>query len=128
MSPRLQAALVLAGVFALGAVTGGAAVHFQHVRRIHAKFGGPPHQARLRGLLAALDREVDLDDAQRAKVREIVAAHEPEMKEIRRAAAPQLAAFRTKIAGEIRGVMRPEQMAAFDQFVKKQEERALDER
>ena len=44
------------------------------------------------------------------------------------ATAPQSAALRTKIAGEIREVLRPEQMAAFDRFLKKQEERALEER
>ena len=118
---------MLAGVFTLGAITGGAAVHFQHARRIHAIFGGAPQKGRFRGMVAALDREVALDDAQRAKVREIVAAHEPEMKEIRRSVSPRITALHATIAGEIRSVLRPDQMDAFDRFLKKQEERTLDE-
>lgn len=124
MSPRLQSALVLAGVFALGAITGGAAVHFTRERRIHAMMDAPPHQERLRRLLRALEHDVKLDDAQREKVKEILAGHEAEVKEIRRAAAPRLSALRARIAVEIRAVLRPDQAADFDEFLKKQEARA----
>jgi hypothetical protein len=121
VSPRLKSALVLAFVFLLGAVTGGFVVRLFAARRLHAVLDAPPHMARQRVLLTVLDRHVHLDDGQRDAIRRIFAAQEPEVREIRRVTAPRITALRARTAAEVQGVLRPDQMAGFRRFLKKQE-------
>ena len=126
MSPRLRSALVLAGVFAFGAMTGGAAVRGLGARRELSQHEGGSLLPRQRAFLRQLDREVDLDGRQRDEVRAILASHEPEVREIRRSIAPRAAALRARTFDEVRRVLRADQQAAFERFVDRQEARAGD--
>jgi uncharacterized membrane protein len=121
VSPRLKSALVLAGVFLLGVITGVFTVRLTAARRVHALLDAPPHLARARVFLIALDREVHLDGEQRDAIRKILDAQEPEVREIRRSVAPRLAALRGRATGEIQGVLRPDQKEGFRRFLDKQE-------
>jgi hypothetical protein len=124
MSPRLQSIVVLVGVFALGGVTGGALTRFYGARRTqHSIFEASPPILRQRAFVAALDREVTLDDDQRDEVRAIIREHEPEIREIRRMIGPRSRALRAAALDEIRRVMRPEQLPRFQRFVERQDAR-----
>jgi len=123
MSPRLASALVLAGVFLLGAVTGSGVTRITMARDVHAIIDAPPLVVRQKALLAGIDRSVHLDEQQRKEVRAILAAHAAEARELRRALEPRAADLRSKTFAEVRAVLRPEQMSAFQRFVERQEER-----
>jgi len=124
MSPRMQALLLLAGVFFLGAITGGAVTRSLAGRNLRGLVGGPPQLAGERAFLAALDRDVHLDPPQKAAVSAIFAAQEPEAQEIRRSVAPRIAALRLRTADDVRRALRPEQLEGFRRFMIRQEAHA----
>ena len=120
MSPRLASALVLAGVFVLGGVAGSGVTRYFGARREHALHEGAPPMRRHRAFIRALDRDVGLDRAQRRQVRAILASHEPEVREIRRALAP----LRRQAFEELRAVLRRDQQPGFQRFIDRQDARA----
>lgn len=124
MSPRMQALLLLAGVFFLGALTGGAVTRSVTARSLRGLVGGPPQLAGERAFLSALDRDVHLDAPQKAAVSAIFAAQEPEAQEIRRSVAPRIAALRLRTADDVRRVLRPEQLEGLRRFMIRQEAHA----
>jgi hypothetical protein len=124
MSPRSQALAILAAVFLLGAVTGGALARSVEVRRFQALLAGPADLAGERAFLVALDRDVHLDGAQREAVRAVFDAQEPEAKDIRRSVAPRIAALRLRTEADVRRVLRPDQLEGFRRFLIRQEARA----
>jgi hypothetical protein len=124
MSPRIQSILVLIGVFALGGVTGGALTRFYGVRHApRASFESPPLVMRQRAFIAALDRDVNLEDDQRDEIRAIMSEHEPEIRDIRRLVGPRVRALRAAALDEIRRVMRPDQLPRFQRFVERHDPR-----
>jgi hypothetical protein len=127
MSPRLKSIAVLLGVFALGGVTGGGVVRLVTLRRFHAMLDAPPMIVRQKAFIAALSRDVDLDDQQLDEVRRIVQTHEPELREIRRSIGPKTAQLRARTLEDVRRVIRPDQAAKFQRFVERQEKRARHE-
>lgn len=124
MSPRLTSALVLAGVFLLGAVTGSGVTRVMMARHVHAFIDAPPPVVRQKALIAGLDRAVHLDEQQRREVRAIFASHAAEARELRRLVEPRSEELQHKTFAEIRGVLRPEQMDAFQRFVERNEARS----
>jgi hypothetical protein len=123
MSPRLTSALVLAGVFLLGAVTGSGFTRFTMARSVHAFIDAPPPVVRQKALIAGLERAVRLDEQQRREVRAIVASHAAEARELRRLVEPRSEELKRKTFAEIRSVMRPDQLGAFQRFVERNEAR-----
>lgn len=124
MSPRLASALVLAGVFLFGAVTGGGVARFAGDRARPGGGEGAPLVMRQKALLRALDRDVGLERGQREQVRAILASHDGEFREIRRSLRPRAAKVRRQVLDEVRGVMRRDQLDAYQRFVDRQEARA----
>ncbi len=120
MNPRTQSILVLTGVFALGGVTGSALTRFAVARH---KPDAAPLVIRQKQFIAALDREVTLEDDQRAQVRAIMQEHEPEIREIRHLIGPRIRMLRNTALDEIRHVMRPDQLPRFQRFVDRQDAR-----
>jgi hypothetical protein len=124
MSPRIQSVLVLVGVFVLGGVTGGALTRFYGAHRTQRSlFETSPMVLRQRAFVAALDRDVHLEDDQLDAIRAIMAEHEPEIRELRRIIGPRTRALRAAALEEIRRVMRPDQMPRFQRFVERQDTR-----
>ena len=66
---------------------------------------------------------LDLDDAQTAKLQAIFDAGRKEYWEIYKAAKPRIKEIRKHSRAEIRGILRPEQVPAFETMIKEQDER-----
>lgn len=124
MSPRVQAMLLLVGVFVLGMITGGALTRSVTMRGLRDLVAGQQPLAGESAFIAALDRDVHLDAPQRARVSAIFAAQEPEAQEIRRSVAPRIAALRLRTAEDVRRELRPDQLEGFRRFLIRQEARA----
>jgi hypothetical protein len=123
VNPRVKAGLAFAGVFMLGVVTGVGGARYGHARVASALLDDEPGSARRHAVLWAIDRKVDLDKAQRAKVEAILLAHEPELTAVQRTIEPKNAPIYAKAEDEIRAVLTPDQIAKFDELSRKFHER-----
>lgn len=113
---KVMAALVLAGVFVLGNVSGAGVALLAVRHRIQKVLQGPPEDMETQGLVFALDRALKLDARQREQVAEIHKRHLPELNRIRRESEVPLAAERARTAAEIRGILKPDQQGKFDEL------------
>ena len=111
---NLYVALLLAGMFLLGALSGGAAVYIGVARKVRGILQGPPEELETRALVFALNRQLDLDETQRMQISNIVLRHQPELNATRRTIEPQLKEVRARSKDEIRAVLRAKQQAKFD--------------
>ena len=114
---RIKAYLALGGMFVLGAVSSAAAYH-AFLRRDDAEFFSGDRSKFEARRLEAMGRELDLDDAQLAKIGEIFGRHADERRrllrqEIETCGGP-MNAHRERVDAEIHGVLRPEQRARFE--------------
>jgi hypothetical protein len=108
--------LVLTGVFALGAVTGGGVVLYEAQHRIQGLMDKSPSEARREAILQLMRRKVGLDETQMEAVRRILIAHDPELREIRRSMAPQLGVVHKQVFAEVRRVLREDQLPQLDRL------------
>lgn len=124
---KLKGVLVLVGVFVLGALAGGAGLFaWQQRERADELMAGPSERMQRRRLVA-LARQLDLSDAQRDRIREIMVYHRTEQEKLLRDANDQcggaLREHKAKVDAEIRAVLSPEQQAQFDRLQLKQRDR-----
>ena len=133
--PVVAAALVL-GVFCAGLVSGGALVAIGARERggppplhhgppgPHGPGGprphGPPSPERIVGLL---QERLALDDAQVARVREIVIRQEQAVEAAMASSRPAIEAALGEGEAAIRATLRPEQQEAFERVVRERRER-----
>lgn len=114
---RLKAYGALAGMFVLGAVSSAAAYHAIVVRE-HAEFFSADSKTFEARLVEAMRRELDLDDAQRERVREIFQRHSDERRRLfrqeRDTCGGPMNAHRERVDAEIRAVLTPGQRARFE--------------
>ncbi len=119
----MQAIAVLAGVFALGVLTGSAAT---------LSLGGPaafhsrPHHG---GRMQMLEQRLDLTDEQSRRIEAIFSARSTEMEQLKREMFEGCGQpLREKVAAidaEIRTLLDPEQQRAFDELVEERRQRGL---
>lgn len=110
---RLLAALVLVGVFLLGAVAGASTATVVVARRIARLFESPKEtMARLYGW--QLGRRLHLTDAQRAEVERIVLDDHAELAKLWQTIEPQAAELRRRRHARIRAILTPEQQREAD--------------
>ncbi|SRR6266540_709618 len=122
---RLTVYLVLAGVFALGAASGGAA-GFAYVHQKHATLlrqdGHGFENRRLRGLT----RKLDLDEAQQQSVGAILDNDREEVRNLSREmfdrCGQSLRDHKANIDAQIRAVLRPEQQQTYDRLIEERRE------
>jgi hypothetical protein len=119
VSPRVRAALALAGVFVLGAATGVGGARFFVARHMAHALDAPLPAVRHRVVMNALDRQLDLSKDQHEKIAGILEKHEPEITEISRSVEPKLAPIFASIEDEIRAELTPDQRPKFDELAKK---------
>ncbi len=122
--PRLRAALVLVGVFTLGALAGAALVRVAVQRFVLRLTSEAPGEAEKRLTLYLLDDAVGLDAGQRQAIGEVLARHHAELTAARRAVYPAAAQVRARGAAAARALLRPDQWARFDRFVADSDRRA----
>jgi hypothetical protein len=116
VSPKLQGALVLVAVFALGTVTGGGVVFYAAQHRIHSLLDKSPGEARREAIVGMMRRRLNLEGRQVDAVRGILIGHEAEFREIHRTIAPQMGELRKHVFAEVRGVLREDQLPQLDRL------------
>lgn len=120
MSPRLRAALLLAGVFAAGLGFGSAATVLVVRHRLR---NPPPGGLVPPRVVHALVRDLDLDAAQKAKVTAIVDETRNELVGVADRAEPEVTGILLRARDRIRTELRPEQRERFDREVRRRLER-----
>jgi Spy/CpxP family protein refolding chaperone len=115
-SGKAIAAVLL--IFLLGAVTGGLTAHLIYQKRIEGMVrGGPGAMSEV--ILRRMDRELNLDSAQREAIRKIVQETHGEMRQIRRQFHPQIRLILAKSEERIKELLRPDQKEAFMRLIEK---------
>lgn len=122
---RFKAILGVLMVFLLGAAAGGFAVYHAERHGFEAFLAGRGHET---GdvIVRRLTRSLDLDAAQREKVRAIVAETHKEILEIRKPLQQQVEGAIDRSRARVRALLRPDQQAIFDRL--QAERRARKER
>jgi hypothetical protein len=114
---RLRAYGLVAGVFLLGVVAGGSVSYAYARAETRTLFSGD-RRAFEQMRLQALERELDLDAAQAAKIRTIFEAHRAERdrlgKQMFESCGEPVRNLKLRIDGEIKAVLRPEQVGRYD--------------
>jgi Spy/CpxP family protein refolding chaperone len=121
---RLGASALLAAVFVLGILVGGAATTLAdrqaHKGRPQARAGDGRS-----GYLDRLTRELDLTAAQRDSVEAVLDRHQPAMdsiwRELRR--SPEIAVEREAMRRDIRALLTPDQLEKYAAMLQRQETR-----
>ena len=103
-------------IFVLGIACGALLMHMSYKSRMDAFVSGKPGM-REEILLKRLSQKLDLDEQQRAAVREIIRGTQAEMKEIRKQYRPQMVQTLEKSRAEVRKILRPDQQKKYDQFL-----------
>ncbi|MBK7586695.1 MAG: hypothetical protein IPI67_41725 [Myxococcales bacterium] len=111
---RMGAVLALVVAFGLGAVAGGFGTKSFVLHRFAERFGGPPGRARMGFRIEAMTRALDLDSAQREKVKQVFERHEDERRRAFERCEPEHRALREKIDAEIREILTPDQRIKHD--------------
>lgn len=114
-----MAILVAAALLASGLAIGALGVHLFYSQRI-VSAGGPPMPV---GPMFErwLVRRLDLSDAQRDEVREILDRSRIETDELRREMGPRLQAMNRRTTEAISEVLTPEQREKLEEFMARQE-------
>jgi hypothetical protein len=101
-------------VFLLGAIA-GSLITFGVIRQMYQLGRGP--QARTDFVVRKLSWDLWLDAQQRDQLRGIVQDGQQEMKPVRQQIHPQVEAILDRADTKIRAILRPNQVAKFDQLV-----------
>ena len=102
----VQAALVLAATFVLGAISGAGFLHWSH---------GPPPGPPPHGGPIPVD-ELDLTPAQHERVRAILDAHRPEVEAVLDESRPRLEQINDRVVAQVREVLTEEQRERLDEL------------
>jgi hypothetical protein len=116
----VTAALGLA-LFQAGAVVGGAAVQQVHVRRARELFRSDPVVLRRHVVARGLETRLDLDDAQRARLLEILDAQADDYREALELSRPRVQELRRALAEELEPVLDESQRAELHRVVSEAE-------
>jgi hypothetical protein len=120
---KARAALALAGMFALGGLTGAGLTRWMHLRGALAYLDAAPDEGPRRALETALRHRLGLDDVQSQRLHEILRVQAEGQRGLRRRVEPEARALRMNTAARIREVLRPEQVREFDRLLGEHERR-----
>jgi len=109
--------------FIVGGVAGGALVRYLTLRAQVAAFESGPEEAQRRMLTSVLRSELDLDDDQVEALGEILRRRAERDRQLRIELEPRLAPRRAEMQAQVREILRPEQLDAFDDFCRRYEAR-----
>ncbi|MGK3989832.1 hypothetical protein WME99_42710 [Sorangium sp. So ce136] len=108
------------GLFLLGAVTGGAALHARDARSDATLFDEPGGRHRM--YVWSLDKKLGLSASQRDRVEAILEAQDVERDALLAPLEPRLSELRARARGEIRGALEPRQQGEFDELMRRHDE------
>ncbi|HEX3769317.1 MAG TPA: hypothetical protein VHV30_00565 [Polyangiaceae bacterium] len=127
MRARLRAVVILLGVFAAGAVSGGAIMARTVSHQIQRVLEGNPKKVLPLLYGDVLARRLGLSDAQRSEVERIVDEDHAELARAGRTLYPELSVMRQKRHARIRALLTPAQQGPFDAMVADYERRRREE-
>ena len=113
---RLKAAAVLAAVFVLGGVAGGAAGRITAQHELRRMMEGPPEQARAKFRLEAMRRHLGLRDDQVERVRAVMSEADAERDKLMASCGPGLEDLRKKTEARMREILDEDQRKRFDEL------------
>lgn len=113
---RAKAAMVLALVFLLGGLAGGAIGRFTAMREVGRMMGGPPGEARSRFRLEALRRHLDLREDQIDRVKAILDEADVERERLMGSCGPGLDDLRARTDARVRALLDEDQRKQLDAF------------
>lgn len=117
IGPRGKALWLLAGVFLAGASAGGLTTWAVVVRGASAQLPAFGNMSRPQLIAWWVAREIPLRGDQGERVRQILERHAQEQRSARASCEPALAELRARQQQEIRGLLTPEQLPAFERLV-----------
>ena len=113
-----RAYIYFVATFLLGVVVGGAGVLFYAWNTGHWRRRPGTEQ-----IVRRLTRDLSLSAAQVKQLTQIMNDSEKKMKELRAQAKPQFDAIREEGREQIRKILNPEQLARFNELIRRHEER-----
>jgi Spy/CpxP family protein refolding chaperone len=123
ISPKLKIYATVLGIFVLGAGAGGATGYAVASKRLAEVLGGDRLAVGEARRTEALARKLELSREQRRKVRSILERHREEYRNLSEAmfdrCGDDLRDLRTRVDGEIRGVLDPDQARRFGKMMEK---------
>jgi len=124
---KLTGVLILAGVFVLGALAGGAVLFAWQQRSNADELLENPTEWMQHRRLAALGRQLGLSSAQREQIHQIMLRHRAErqklLSDLNERCGTTIREHKAKVDAEIRAVLSPEQQSQFDRLQAMQRER-----
>jgi Spy/CpxP family protein refolding chaperone len=123
ISPKLRIYGIVIGIFVLGAGAGGAAGYAVASNKLAEVLRGDRPSIGDARRFEAIAKELDLSREQRRKVRSIMERHRDENRRLTQAmfekCGDDLQNLRSRVDGEIRGVLDPDQARRFSELMEK---------
>jgi Spy/CpxP family protein refolding chaperone len=120
MPASRKAAVWLALIFLLGAGFGGVLGFMAGNARAHASaWPKKSPEVRRAEMVAQLDRELHLTEAQRESLDPILASFQEQFQAIHKQFEPQMKEVREASRKKIRALLRPEQQGKYDEYLKR---------
>jgi hypothetical protein len=120
MKHKLSVALVLAGIFILGGITGAALTRIWIAQRIQSRLLAQGETPNVVAITSVLEMKLHLNREQRVKVAEVLRAHQPELVALMRSIEPQAQSIRERQWREIRPLLDPGQQKELDELIQEQ--------
>lgn len=114
MSPRARLGLALGAVFVLGVVTGAAGWNAFAARSSMDVFDAARGGSRHGVFVWSLERKLDLDAQQKARIVEILADYDKASDAIKPPPEPRIQELKDKMRADVRAVLTPAQQAEYD--------------
>lgn len=109
-------------VFVLGAAAGSIVTHKVCQRRMESIVSGGPHAVR-KIMLERMNRELKLDDNQRAQLEAIFTETHDQIRAAKKQVEPQIDSILDRAEDKVRAMLRPDQRERFEKFVIERKER-----
>jgi hypothetical protein len=103
-------------VFLLGALAGGLVTYEINLQKVERVVRGEPRSTR-EFIVQRLDRELQLDAAQREQLRAIVEETHLEMKAVRKQFRPQIEEILIRSQDKVRALLRPDQREKYEKII-----------
>jgi Spy/CpxP family protein refolding chaperone len=114
---RTKLGAMLAAVFLLGVVTGGASWHVLSARAQIDMFDAAHAGARHGVFVWSLERKLDLSASQKQRIEQILADYDRATDAVRRPVDPRIAALKAQMRSDVRATLTPEQQMKYDVLI-----------
>jgi hypothetical protein len=122
MRSKTSATLLLVLTFAMGGIAGAASFYLyqNHVAVRTTRAGSPPSS---QGITGVMGNYLDLDSQQKEELKTIVSRSRDRYKVLSQQFRPQYEMIRNETRQQIRHILRPDQQAKFEEFLKDMDRR-----